>query len=53
MVYRVLEYFRAHMEDASEPPRAVVRLAVPLRAVGAEVCDAVVATGVTPPGVWR
>jgi UDP:flavonoid glycosyltransferase YjiC (YdhE family) len=28
-------------------------LAVQLRALGAEGCDALVATGVTPAGVWR
>jgi hypothetical protein len=27
--------------------------AVQLRALGAEGCDALVATGVTPTGVWR
>jgi hypothetical protein len=27
--------------------------AVQLRALGAEGCDALVATGVTPAGVWR
>jgi UDP:flavonoid glycosyltransferase YjiC (YdhE family) len=31
----------------------MVGLAVQLRAVGAEGCDALVATGVTPPAVWR
>jgi hypothetical protein len=41
------------MEDAPKLPLVVVGLAVQLRALGAEVCDAVVATGVTPPGVWR
>jgi hypothetical protein len=30
-----------------------VGLAVPLRALGAEGCDALVVTGVTPAGVWR
>jgi UDP:flavonoid glycosyltransferase YjiC (YdhE family) len=28
-------------------------LAVQFRALGAEGCDALVATGVTPAGVWR
>ena len=28
-------------------------LAAQLRALGAEGCDALVATGVTPAGVWR
>jgi hypothetical protein len=32
---------------------AIVGLAVQLRALGAEGCDALVATGVTPAGVWR
>jgi len=31
----------------------MVGLAVQLRALGAEGCDALVATGVTPAGVWR
>jgi UDP:flavonoid glycosyltransferase YjiC (YdhE family) len=31
----------------------MVGLAVHLRALGAEGCDALVATGVTPAGVWR
>jgi UDP:flavonoid glycosyltransferase YjiC (YdhE family) len=31
----------------------MVGLAVQLRALGAERCDALVATGVTPAGVWR
>jgi len=31
----------------------VVALAVRLRALGAEGCDALVATGVTPAGAWR
>ena len=31
----------------------MVRLAVPLRALGAEGCDAPVATGMVPAGVWR
>jgi UDP:flavonoid glycosyltransferase YjiC (YdhE family) len=31
----------------------MVGLAVQLRALGAEGCDALVATGVTPTGVWR
>jgi UDP:flavonoid glycosyltransferase YjiC (YdhE family) len=31
----------------------MVQLAVQLRALGAEGCDALVATGVTPAGVWR
>ena len=31
----------------------MVGLAVPFRALGAEGCDALVATGVTPAGVWR
>ena len=31
----------------------MVGLAVQLRARGAEGCDALVATGVTPAGVWR
>ena len=31
----------------------VVRGAVQLRALGAERCDALVATGATPAGVWR
>jgi hypothetical protein len=31
----------------------MVGLAVGLRALGAEGCDAPVATGVTPAGVWR
>jgi UDP:flavonoid glycosyltransferase YjiC (YdhE family) len=31
----------------------MVGLAVLLRALGAEGCDALVATGVTPAGVWR
>jgi hypothetical protein len=30
-----------------------VGLAVQLRALGAEGCDALVATGMTPAGVWR
>jgi UDP:flavonoid glycosyltransferase YjiC (YdhE family) len=30
-----------------------VGLAVQLRALGAKGCDALVATGVTPAGVWR
>jgi hypothetical protein len=30
-----------------------VGLALPLRALGAEGCDALVATGVTSAGVWR
>jgi hypothetical protein len=32
---------------------SMVGLAVQLRALGAEECDAPVATGVTPAGVWR
>jgi UDP:flavonoid glycosyltransferase YjiC (YdhE family) len=32
---------------------AIVGLAVQLRALGAEGCDALVATGVTPAGVCR
>jgi hypothetical protein len=36
--------------DLTEP---MVGLALQLRALGAEGCDAVVATGVTPAGVWR
>ena len=32
---------------------SMVGLAVQLRAPGAEGCDALVATGVTPAGVWR
>ena len=31
----------------------MVGLAVQLRALGAEGCDALVATGVTPAGGWR
>jgi UDP:flavonoid glycosyltransferase YjiC (YdhE family) len=31
----------------------MVGLAVQLRALGAEGCDALVATGVTPDGAWR
>ena len=31
----------------------LVGLGVQLRALGAEGCDALVATGVTPAGVWR
>ena len=31
----------------------MVRFAVQLRALGAEGCDALVASGVTPAGVWR
>jgi hypothetical protein len=31
----------------------MVALAVQLRPLGAEGCDAQVATGVTPAGVWR
>ena len=31
----------------------MVGLAVRLRALGAKGCDALVATGVTPAGVWR
>ena len=31
----------------------MVGLAVQLRALGAEGCDALVATGVMPAGVWR
>jgi hypothetical protein len=31
----------------------LVGLAVQLRALGAERCDALVATGVKPAGVWR
>ena len=31
----------------------MVGLAVQLRALGAEGCDALVATGVTPAAVWR
>jgi UDP:flavonoid glycosyltransferase YjiC (YdhE family) len=31
----------------------LVGLAVQLRALGAEGCDALGATGVTPAGVWR
>jgi UDP:flavonoid glycosyltransferase YjiC (YdhE family) len=31
----------------------MVGLVVQLRALGAEGCDALVATGVTPAGVWR
>jgi UDP:flavonoid glycosyltransferase YjiC (YdhE family) len=31
----------------------MVGLAVQLRALGAQGCDALVATGVTPAGVWR
>jgi hypothetical protein len=31
----------------------MVGLAVQSRALGAEECDALVATGVTPAGVWR
>ena len=31
----------------------MVGLAVQLRALGAEVCDALVATGMTPAGAWR
>ena len=31
----------------------LVGLAVQLRALGAEGCDALVASGVTPAGVWR
>ncbi len=31
----------------------MVGLAVRLRALGAEGCDALVATGVMPAGVWR
>jgi UDP:flavonoid glycosyltransferase YjiC (YdhE family) len=31
----------------------MVGLAVQLRALGADGCDALVATGVTPAGVWR
>ena len=31
----------------------MVGLAVELRALGAEGCDALVATGVLPAGVWR
>jgi UDP:flavonoid glycosyltransferase YjiC (YdhE family) len=31
----------------------MVGLAVQLRKLGAEGCDALVATGVTPAGVWR
>jgi hypothetical protein len=31
----------------------MVRLALRLRALGAEGCDALVATGVTPTGGWR
>ena len=31
----------------------MVGLAVQSRALGAEGCDALVATGVTPAGVWR
>jgi UDP:flavonoid glycosyltransferase YjiC (YdhE family) len=31
----------------------MVGLAVQLRALGADGCDAVVATGVTPAGAWR
>jgi UDP:flavonoid glycosyltransferase YjiC (YdhE family) len=31
----------------------MVGLAVQLRALGAEGCDALVATGVTPAGAWR
>jgi UDP:flavonoid glycosyltransferase YjiC (YdhE family) len=31
----------------------MVALAVRLRALGADGCDALVATGVTPAGVWR
>jgi hypothetical protein len=31
----------------------MVGLAVQLRALGSERCDALVATGVTPAGVWR
>ena len=31
----------------------MVGLAVQLRALGAEGCDVLVATGLTPAGVWR
>jgi UDP:flavonoid glycosyltransferase YjiC (YdhE family) len=31
----------------------MVALAVRLRALGVDGCDALVATGVTPAGVWR
>ena len=31
----------------------MVGLAVQLRALGADGCDALVASGVTPAGVWR
>ena len=33
--------------------KPIVGLAAQLRALGAEGCDARVATGVTPAGVWR
>jgi len=36
-----------------EDVEPMVRLAVQLRALGAEACDVVVATCVMPAGVWR
>ena len=36
-----------------EDVEPLVGLAVQLRALGAQGCDALVATGVTPAGVWR
>jgi hypothetical protein len=36
-----------------EDVEPMVGLAVQLRALGAEGCDALVATGVMPAGVWR
>ena len=41
----------AHRSRGDVEP--MVGLAVQLRALGAEGCDALVATGVTPAGVWR
>jgi hypothetical protein len=45
---RLLSTYRSRADV--EP---MVRLAVQLRALGAERCEALVPTGVTPAGVWR
>jgi hypothetical protein len=45
---RVLSTYGSHGDV-----ELMVRLAVQLRALGAQGCDALVATGVTPTGVWR